>query len=76
LTAVLEYLFEVTGEMALYHNSLGARAFELAVADGLTGRGRDVFVPHKDRGVDIIALPSHKEQPALSTPETAAVAED
>ena len=51
-------------------------AFEQAVADALTGRGRDVFVPHKDRGVGIIGLPSLKEQPALSTPETAAAADD
>ncbi len=51
-------------------------AFEQAVADALTGRGRDAFVPHKDRGVDIIVLPSPKEQLALPTPETAAVADD
>ncbi len=51
-------------------------AIELAVADALTGRGWDVFVSHKDRGFDIIVLPSLKEQPALSMPETAAAADD
>jgi hypothetical protein len=31
-------------------------AYELAVADALTREGYDVFVPHKDRGVDLVAL--------------------
>ncbi len=62
--------------MALYNNSQGARAFELAVADTLTGRGRDVFVPHKDRGVDIIVLPYLAEQPVLPTPESTAATDD
>lgn len=40
-------------------------AYELAVADALTGRGWDVFVPHKDRGVDLVVLPSLKETSAV-----------
>jgi hypothetical protein len=40
-------------------------AFEQAVADELTRKGWAVFVPHKDQGVDLVALPSLEQTSAV-----------